>query len=423
MSSAPPAPMEGRPDGSDVPPMWSFVEMRDYAVPTLPVSGAAAAAWNSLRRLLARKMEGHEVAAKREAELRRMSELRLEHLVAPIDWAAASVELDAAVSEQFSGRGPGSSNGVIFLIGQPHCGHAEIVEAWAARQGAEIVTAPAPDELLRRAVPTLQWPEGGRPWALPRLERHFLRHADGLSHVRALLQDAASGRAGPGLVGCDSWAWAYLRRIWPLALPKTLTLQAFDAPRLARLLTRLAAPAGKRRLQFRNARTGSQMLTVPMDDAAIPGEEVERLAAHCRGNVGVARRYWRELLRTEPDDDEAAANADSESESDGDGSSESERPGRVVWVAAQLEDSDLPAESDEDLGLVLHAILLHGGLPEALLPEVLPMAAARCSAQLLRLAALGLVERSADDRWAVAPLSYTMVRRWLRGQGYLTDDF
>lgn len=416
MKTAPVATTVPATERVDAPPLWSFVALHDYAVPTLPVSSAAAEAWASLRRLLSRKSEGEDAAAQREAELRRLSELRLEHLVAPIDWGATSVALDAAVEER---RDAGQlGGGVVFLVGQPHCGYAEMVEAWAARQGAQIVEAPAPQALLDRGVRSPAWPAAGRPWALPRLERHFLRHADGLAHVRALLQDLASGRAGPGLVGCDSWAWAYLRRVWPLAQPRALTLQAFDAARLARLLTTLASTAGRRPLRFRNARTGAQTLSVPADDAAMPGDEIERLAAHCRGNPGIARRYWRDLLRMQPEDDQAEAATESDNGSGGAGA-----PEQVVWVAAQLEDPVLPVESDEDLALMLHALLLHGGLPEDLLPAVLPMGASRCSALLLRLAALGLVERTVDERWAVAALGYAMVRRWLRSREHLVDDF
>ena len=54
--------------------------------------------------------------------------------------------------------------------------------------------------------------EPGGPWVLPELERCFLRHAAGLSLVRKVLERAASGHLAAGLIGCDSWAWAYLQR-------------------------------------------------------------------------------------------------------------------------------------------------------------------------------------------------------------------
>lgn len=41
-----------------------------------------------------------------------------------------------------------------------------------------------------------------------------MRHAGGLTLVRRLLERAVSGQLGRGLIGCDSWAWAYLQKVW-----------------------------------------------------------------------------------------------------------------------------------------------------------------------------------------------------------------
>jgi small conductance mechanosensitive channel len=49
------------------------------------------------------------------------------------------------------------------------------------------------------------------------------------------LRGPASGRLGKGIIGCDSWAWAYLQWVWPLAQPEALTMQAFDGEKLTRL--------------------------------------------------------------------------------------------------------------------------------------------------------------------------------------------
>ena len=254
------------------------------------------------------------------------------------------------------------------------------------------------------------WASGDKPWVLPRLERCFLRHANGLDLVRHFLEAAASGRAGKGLIACDSWAWAFLRRVWPLPQPFALTLQAFDGQALARLFSLLGAPKGKRRVSFRNARSGQETLSVPYQGDGC-SEELIRLAAHCRGNPGTARDYWRERLRSTPDADVDLDQDEGESAN-----------GEVIWVSAALAQPTLPNDAAEDVALLLHALLLHGGLTEPALAEVLPLSRQRSMATLCRLQQLEVAEWS-NGEWRVAALAYALVRDWLRGRDFLTDDF
>ena len=229
--------------------------------------------------------------------------------------------------------------------------------------------------------------------------------------MRRLLEDVASGRAGSGLIGCDSWAWAYLQRVWPLPQPELLTLKAFGGADLARLFKQLAPPSRRGRLLFRNARSGRESLVEDAESEAV-SQEIEQLAAHCRGNVGIARRYWRESLRAEPESAEAEL-ADDEARDPRD---------EVIWVRSMLDEGALPIEGNEDQVLLLHALLLHNGLAEDLLPEVLPLPRHSCVSIAQRLRGLGLLEQ-ADGRWQVDALAYAMVRRLLRGRDHLVDPF
>jgi hypothetical protein len=72
--------------------------------------------------------------------------------------------------------------------------------------------------------------------------------------------------------------------------------------------------------------------------------------------------------------------------------------------------------------LLLHALLIHGGLPEALLPELLPFSRARCMGALLALRGAGAVQWD-RGRWRVRALAYAAVREGLRGRDYLVDQF
>jgi hypothetical protein len=388
--------------------LWTFVPVADYERPTLPARSAAAQAWCTVRDFFRAPGSDDEAPAKQEEELRSLSELRLEHLVAPIDWQQVALALDEALAE----RAPAAdARRVVFVIGQPHCGHGEVVEAWAARHMVPLIGTPGREQILAGGAdwPGV-WPEAGSRWALPRLEHCFLRHDSGLALVRRLFERIAGGDAGTGVIGCDSWSWAFLQRVWPLSGIDALTLQAFDASRLSWLFADLAERHPHRPLHFRNARTGRATLTVPHEDDAV-GDEIVQLAAHCRGNVGIARQYWRWRLRAEP-----------EVEPDPGAPEPSEDPhDEVVWVSARIEEPVLPTETDEDVALLLHAVLLHGGLMNDALPDVLPLAPHRCTTVARRLEQLALIELR-QGRWFVAPLAYALVRQWLCSRDYLHDE-
>jgi hypothetical protein len=396
-------------------PLWSFVRLDAYEVPSVPSRSAAADAWLSLRRLFSRAPDAAETPLKQEAELRALQQVRLAHVVRPIDWAEAVDALDAAWS--------GARSLVKVLVGAPHGGHDQIVERWGERHGAQRIDAPAPSRLLQSAAVADMAPLPETPWVLPHLEHFYLRRTDGLALLRQLLAQAQDGSAGPGLIGCDSWAWAYLKHLWGGPLPQALTLRAFDGPRLARLLGHLVEDPAVRRLRFRNVHSGKDVLRVPRDEDVgdAVSDDIVRIAVHCRGNPGIARQYWRDSLRDEPqlDLDAASTRAGADAAA---AEADAAPPCDTVWVSAGRELPALPSDAQEDTALMLHALLLHGAAPAALLPAVLPLAAHRAQALLLRLQAQAVVECRDDGRWAVAALAYPAVRDVLRARGYLTDS-
>ncbi len=197
-----------------------------------------------------------------------------------------------------------------FLVGPPFSGQAEMVHHWGTAHGATVITEPTSEQILGADYRWLDdWPDTAPIWVLPRLEWCFLRHADGLSLVRELLDRAQSGCLGRGLIGCDSWAWAFLEHVWPVRRPDALSVQAFDGDRLARLLAALATPRAGERIRFRNARSGDDLLAAPFAEADPVRSEIAQLAAHCRGNAGLAASLWRRRLCAAPEGGEAAAAA------------------------------------------------------------------------------------------------------------------
>ncbi|MBK1629512.1 hypothetical protein CKO31_01915 [Thiohalocapsa halophila] len=398
-------------DAQDEAARWELVPLTDYSLPPTPAASAARARWTSLRRLFARGSEPAETPARAEADLRGLPEPVLDALVAPVDWSGPAEALQQR-REQDDAAGA-----LTCVVGPPRSGHVALLHRWASAAGARVLEPPGADEILAGGRTWLDaWPEDDRPWLLPRLEHCWLRHAAGLALVRELLERVQAGRLGPGVIGCDSWAWAYLRRVAALPTQCVLTLQAFDGPGLAALFRNLLALDNPRPVQFRNAQTGKLVLAVDGEDDGDGGAELQHLAARARGNAGLARLLWRRRLRAEPDSAEGADEADAATADD-------EASGATIWLAAPPTAPALTADLDEAAALLLHALLLHNGLSAALLAELLPLPPYRVQMRLQWLAALGAVVAGADGRWRIHAVAYSAARDLLRAQGFLLDDF
>lgn len=411
------------PDASPPPPpLWQIVPARDYVVPTDSQPATLRRRWRALGQLLLGSDDADHARA--EADLRALPQVRLANIVPPLDWAPTARALGAQAAPEMDGRAP-----VRFFVAQPYCDHRAVLAHWAGAHGATMLAAPDTEQILRadrRWLDDLA-PDAGRPWVLPELERCFLRHANGLDLVRGFLARALSGALGPGMIGCDSWALAFIERVSPLPGTATLTLQAFDG--LA--LTRCLMPPDRSHVRFLSARSGEPLMPACADDsdgddrhgAETACPELRQLAAHCRGNPGLAWHYWRERLCAAPERErQSPAEAPRRDRQQRDNGQRLAAADEVVWVAPGIETPTLPAESGEDVAFLLHALLLHRGLDGDVLGTLLPIPQGRLHSHLLRLQALELLIRE-GARWQVAPLAYPTVREFLRARSYLTDGF
>lgn len=418
-----------KPDEASAPALWEFVRLADYRVPNPVGASAALEKWASLKRLFRAGDREEPTPVKAEADLQALSGARLQSLVQPIDWRCAAAALDLALADWLPDRKPIMP--VRFVIGQPHSGHPEILAHWAARHRVHAVAAPSVEQILGGDERWLEeWPTSERLWMLPNLEHCYLRHADGLGLVRRLLAHAVSGALGRGVIACDSWAWAYLQEVWPLPQPEALTLQAFDGPRLSRYLADLVSRENGGCLRFCNSVTGKEIELAcgPNESAVSP--EINQLAVHSRGNIGVAWTSWRALLRSHPEQQEQPAKQEPDSKQDlSDAADRAVQRAKavapdadIVWVCESVQEPPLPAEKGEGMAFILHALLLHNGLPVSVLPELLPQPEHRIASHLLQLQALGVVVL-AGERWQISASAYAVVREFLRRRGFLKDEF
>lgn len=438
--------------GVDFPSLpWQVIDMRDFAA---PVSGSASALkkrWQSLGRLFQDTSSSPDLA-RDEAELRLLPPVRLANIVPPIDWGAASTALATAL-DAVGGKGgttgfqtaqaalsARADDPVRFFVGPPFCNHPAILCDWANHHRAQVLTPPSATQILAGDVRWLdmQTPIPGSFWVLPALERCFLRHSNGLDLLRNFLERALSGALGPGIIGCDSWAFAFVQRLWPLPGTPVLTLQAFDGPALADYFVRTPRLSlNGRPIRFLSARSGEPLVPDDKTDTsadhrqardepeqALP--EMCQLAAHCHGNPGLAWHHWRKQLRTEPDyepPEQTQGQIENQEAGQQQGGREKSGPSDdIIWVAPDLESPSLPAETGEVVAFILHALLLHRGLSADLLALVLSMPRSQVLTQLLGLQAMDLLIRE-DDFWLIAPLAYPSVRGFLRVRAHLTDAF
>lgn len=394
--------------------LWRYVWEDEIEIPTEPLSQVLGSGLIGLWRRIFRRGDG-EVAPVRGSEtLRPLSHHLLGRVAPEPDWQLAVAGLRRAIEPWLDAEEAQAP--LLFVVAPPHTHNAAILTHLARKEGWPVLAEPTQEEVLSQETDWLATAAASQSvWVIPALERCYLRHPRGLALVRALFSQGCTAGLGRGIVGCDSWAWAYLKQV--AAIPsRALAPQALDQQRLSRWLENLARPGGYR---FRRGDSGAYVLPPPEPDSSEEGgpetdtSYLQHLAAYARGNPGVAWAVWRSRLSDSPEEelaqDEGASSLENRSN---------------IWLAP-WDAQDRPVLPD---GLqvmythILHALLLHNGLPATLLAEVLALPEHAVMGALLRLAQAELVEQVAD-RWQVSAISYPAVRSHLAASDYLCDGF
>lgn len=332
------------------------------------------------------------------------------------NWRLAAMALAEELRPWLEGREPDRNHRV--LIGPPGCDVSTVLHAISQQQKLLTFGPLTSEAILGKSA--------GAGWAaladsslsgvlvIPQLARCYLRHANGLSLIRRLLEQIV---ASPHrvLVGCDSWAWAFLHRAIGIEdlLGEPLTFAPFDGARLDSWLRSNGQVAD---YEFRQVGSEKSLFPEPPksdheDASSWSGSPfIQRLAAYSRGNPGVALAFWRAgLRRGEPESKESADSArDRES---------------VLWVVppSQLTPR-ISDEVDRVHRFVLHSLLLHGGMTLSSLQLILPFDRADIVRRVTSLQRWGLLE-ARDEIMQVRLLAYPIVRQNLLDEGFLTDGF
>jgi hypothetical protein len=412
------------------PNIWSFIRLEQYSRPPEPAQEAVRKGifglWDYLR-------WGQKTGpAFVEINLSQVPLDLLDRLAPVPDWAAAVPAVSAALKSWLEVAHPETPAQV--FVGPSYNGTPQILAHWARERQLRLVEAPTPEEILAGGDDWLAQADDGAdtPLVLTHLEHCYLRHYNGLTLLRRLLEAILSHRRR-WLVACDSWAWVYFGQLFKVGamFPSAWVLQAFDQERLQEWLPKLNQETGPSDFIFRQTDNGKFILPPAGADSKSKQEApvqpqpspnlssfLKFLAAHTRGIPGIAWAFWRHslYLAIEPEPEEDRAGGQEGKAAKGDAK-------KTIWVKPwpQLARPTVPGLPERpQLLLVLHALMLHGGLWNRIIPELVPFSPSEIIEYLFLLESAGLVE-SDQGFWRVTPLGYPAVRHSLQNEGYLTD--
>lgn len=377
------------------PPMQPLGE---YTWPSMPAEETA-------RRIFARiytMFRSHDDAPFiAQDKLRQVTLEKLDEVVAPPACGPVLDELDTMVSEWMADDDAPH----VKLVVIPPCDRNGIIDIFARENGLEIL--PEPDRMSLRGPVETQIPllDGTGMLVIPDLEKWFLRHRNGLITVRRLLAILHEGKRRC-LIGCNSWAWAFLKKSVQaeLLLPDAITFAPFDARRLQNWFSELATSRSTGQIQFRLSKNGKDVFEGDDPDGQ-PNDYFRTLSAHSLGIPWVAWHMWRRSLFSSIPDDAKDKNDPIDPDTE------------TLWVGA-LDEIIIPGKHPQTALLVLHAILIHDTLTAETIAEVVPIVGE--SNVLSSLVTSGFVQRH-DDLISIRPAAYPAVRSALSDAGFPMD--
>ncbi|MEW6708751.1 MAG: hypothetical protein AB1403_02925 [Candidatus Riflebacteria bacterium] len=406
-----------------------LVAKSEFSLPDKPAGEKA-------RSLLRDFWRGFTAAEEDEKKVDVQAELRF----APpslLDWVAPYPDWSNFSDGIFDSFQPwlettGSDDFFRIVVAPPGSGLKEILAAIAEKNGWPIVSAPDYAQLAGRDYSWIdKLPRSNEvPLVIPGLEAMFLRHFNGLEHLRLLI-DKLFHLHQRCFIGCNSWLWEYLDVAMQFgdSFSEPFFMQSLNAQDLQNFFCGLEAQKGPNVTIFRQADNGSFILPFEitaegkLDPILIaefearkedyPSEFLKKLAVESRGIPLIAWSIWRNSLRLAPQEEVAdaardAAVADS---------------GKTIWVKPfeKLVMPKMPAVSQQAASFLLQFLLLHDGLPPDLIHELLGFEKDQVVSLLHSLKKAGIVVAE-RGLWRVSWQGYPEVRRFLAQQDYLLDS-
>ncbi|MDY0094368.1 MAG: hypothetical protein RBT80_16870 [Candidatus Vecturithrix sp.] len=400
--------------------LWRYATIDNYHVPAALLGYALKERLVEVWKRLRAPHETSLTTLRDTVELQNISESLLDAVAPEPTWQTAATAFRAAFAPWFE-LAP-KERPLIFVIGPPYNGNADTLFLLAQEQEQRVCTAPAPEQILDQDLTWLiQLEDDTTSWVIPALEQWYVRHVHGLTLLRQLFERYYSGKLQAGIIGCDSWAWAYLTYIFHGCMPQAYTTQAFDRNRLICWFRELAQKknAGPDIL-FRHITNGKDAFATATDAVSRPNAHADAkdffsyLESYSRGIPGIALAIWRQSLRSAPENAPVVQDANSPKI----------QHDTTIWILpwAQISLPQHPEPMKRIYTLVLHALLLHHGLAVPILTDILPYSSSEITQTLVTLQEMKLVEHH-EDHWYVSAVGYPVVRQFLYDEGYLIDQF
>lgn len=372
----------------------------EYGWPSMPTEEAVHRAWARVKAVFEGTDDDPFIA---DDQLERTTLEMLDAVAAPPACGPVVDEIARAVAAWRSD----SQAGHLKVIVTPPCDENGVVETFADQQGHTILSPPERQALLARPAAPVPDLGGDGLLVVPQLERWFVRHRNGLGAIRALLA-AVYEQDRPVLIGCNSWAWAFLTKAVDINLlfPTPVTFQPFDADRLRDWFSDLSTASATQEIAFRLPGTGQDVFST--EGGAQGGHYFRTLAAHSLGVPWVAWHLWRRsLFSGRPNDSDDSA----------DDTPEADDSGRTLYVG-EFDQIILPGKRPQTALLVLHALLIHGPMTLDEIRAAVPLVAEPNIVPSLE--ATGFVEW-VDGAVQCRAAAYPSVRAGLVDAGFPVD--
>ncbi|MGC1503316.1 MAG: hypothetical protein WA782_04160 [Sulfitobacter sp.] len=383
-----------------------FLTVGNYDWPKMPTDDRARLAINRLKEEIFGSTEAEEPAIS-DDQLKEITADLLDNVAAPPACGKLLDEMTLSLAPWLDHEDAARR---VQLVVLPPCDENNIVGTWARRHDLACLEAPSRDALLSESIAPFPNLDGEGVLVIPNLEAWFLRHRNGLRTIRTLLT-SISNTERRCLIGCNSWAWAYLSSVMHAQsqLPEGLMFQSFDRMRLHDWFFDLSTSPPSGALTFRVSENGNDVFKT--DDNGDPQSDFfQKLAAHSLGIPWVAWSLWRRSLRQTRDVDPGEGDSVEMPQQD-------EAEERTIWVAA-LEDFSLSTNSRKQALLVLQSLLIHGPLSVAHLSATLPFLGQTNVVEALLRAGFVRLEEGCV---ACVSAAYPAIRRELSNAGYTLD--
>ncbi|MEM7728699.1 MAG: hypothetical protein AAF311_05420 [Pseudomonadota bacterium] len=392
-----------------------FRALGRYAWPRTPVNRGVDKLRGRLRGLWTSK---DSPAGIDKGRLEPVSAARLDRLAPAPAHAPVHAELDATLRDWIADPGSLVRRQTLVL---PPCDREDLVGSWAAERGLQVFGTDR-----REAELDALDDADADPLVIPKLERRFLRTRDGLAGMRRLI-DRIAAMERRTVIGCNSWAWQFLRKSCEIDLvfADPVTFRAYDRERLRAWLGALAhGPKsengevdGEGTVCFRAVQNGRDVFGNGDGETELSAYMTD-LAKRSLGIPWVAWHVWRDSLRVEIAPEEERAGPFPQPGPAKEALAGDAPPDRrTLWVTDASAPS-VPSRGDQNALLVLHALLIHGGLTQDQIGQTVPLVS--YTNVLASLVGGGLIDRT-DGLYRCVPAAYPAVRDALGNNGYPVD--